>query len=489
MAGVPAGFQNRAGPAPPDLNGRSPPKDPTPPMFDTLIKETCDRFALRGDQARQLLGTLVALIFDDKRGGFAGFARLLQDKGMGELLQSWLRPGPHAALGAPQVEATLGQPMVAALARRIGASQATTAGAIGQLLPGIVGQLSTDGQAPAGLPATLKGWIGEAGSTLGDLAHTGWGAAAAGAAALAGGARKAGGGLAGLLRGLLIVAALAIAVLLLLRACKAERPGPAAAAPEVASAVEGDASVEPRFSLQTANGRAEATGQVASPEERQRLLEALQQTYGADNVEVEISLDTRTAPAGWIDRLVALLPQLKADGLKLALNGDRLQIDTSALPEDLRFSLSAKLRDSFAGLKIDGLWDQALAALGALKPGFSADDLVRALNLSSIRFDTGSATISRDSDGILATVAEAITAAPAGTRIEVGGHTDNTGDAATNLALSQQRAEAVAARLAQLGVAPERLVAKGYGQAEPVADNATEEGRAANRRMAFTLLK
>ena len=176
-------------------------------------------------------------------------------------------------------------------------------------------------------------------------------------------------------------------------------------------------------------------------------------------------------------------------GLKLSLSGDQLRIDTSALPEQARFDLSGKLRDAFAGLKIDGLWDQALAALGALKAGFSADDLVHALNLSSIRFDTGSATISRDSEGILATVAEAITAAPAGTRIEVGGHTDGTGDAAANLALSQQRADAVSTRLEQLGVPPERLVAKGYGQAEPVADNATEAGRAMNRRMAFTLLK
>lgn len=458
-------------------------------MFDTLINETCDRFALRTDQVRQLLGTLVALIFDDKRGGFAGFARLFQHKGMGDLLQSWLRPGPHAALGAQQVEATLGQPLVDALARRIGASQATTAGAIGQLLPGIVGQLSTDGSAPASLPAAFKGWIGDAADTLGDLAQTGWGVAAAGAAAVATGARKAGSGLAGLLRGLLIVAALAIAVVLLLRACKAERLVPAAV-PAAASADAGvPAGAEPSFSLETAAGQARVSGRLASSEEKQRLVQALEATYGAGNVQGDLGVDAGIAPAGWIDRLVALLPQLKADGLKLSLSGDQLRIDTSALPEQARFDLSGKLRDAFAGLKIDGLWDQALAALGALKAGFSADDLVHALNLSSIRFDTGSATISRDSEGILATVAEAITAAPAGTRIEVGGHTDGTGDAAANLALSQQRADAVSTRLEQLGVPPERLVAKGYGQAEPVADNATEAGRAMNRRMAFTLLK
>jgi len=447
-------------------------------MFDTLITETCDRFALRTDQARPLLGTLIALVFDDRRGGFAGFARLLQHKGMGELLHSWQRPGPPAALGAPQVEATLGQPLVAALARRIGASQASTAGAIGQMLPGIIGQLAPDGAPPAGLPAALEPWIGDAGSTLGDLARVGWGTAA-----MPREGRKAG---SGLLRGLLVAAALIIALamlLLFLTTYRSNRPTVSA------TATEAPASAEPRFSLETADGQVRVAGRLASSEEKRRLRDALEATYGAGNVHGDITLDAGTAPAGWIDRLVALLPQLKADGLKLALSGDQLQIDSSALPQDARFRLSGQLRDAFAGLEIDGLWDQALAALGALKPGFSAGELVQALNLSSIRFDTGSATISRDSDSILATVAEAITAAPTGTRIEVGGHTDSTGDAAANLALSQQRADAVATRLTQLGAPPERLFAKGYGQAEPVADNTTEAGRAMNRRMAFTLLK
>lgn len=136
-------------------------------------------------------------------------------------------------------------------------------------------------------------------------------------------------------------------------------------------------------------------------------------------------------------------------------------------------------------------FDSAAAeALDRLTPGkFSADDLVRALNLMIINFDTGSANISARSDGILSKAAEAIKAAPAGTRIEVGGHTDNIGNAASNQRLSQQRADAVKARLVQHGVSTDALGSQGYGQDKPVADNGSEDGRAKNRRIEFTVQK
>ena len=67
--------------------------------------------------------------------------------------------------------------------------------------------------------------------------------------------------------------------------------------------------------------------------------------------------------------------------------------------------------------------------------------------------------------------------------VEVSGHTDNTGASATNLRLSQARADAVRAYLATKGVAPERMVAKGYGPAQPIAPNTTSAGRAQNRRV------
>ena len=67
-------------------------------------------------------------------------------------------------------------------------------------------------------------------------------------------------------------------------------------------------------------------------------------------------------------------------------------------------------------------------------------------------------------------------------KIEIGGHTDNVGKPPDNLGLSNNRAKSVVTYLISKGIAAQRLVAKGYGETKPVADNKTEEGRAKNRR-------
>ena len=69
------------------------------------------------------------------------------------------------------------------------------------------------------------------------------------------------------------------------------------------------------------------------------------------------------------------------------------------------------------------------------------------------------------------------------------GHTDAQGSEAGNLALSRSRAEAVLTALIAANVPPGHLIAKGYGEARPIADNATAVGRALNRRIEFTLIE
>ena len=131
--------------------------------------------------------------------------------------------------------------------------------------------------------------------------------------------------------------------------------------------------------------------------------------------------------------------------------------------------------------------EKASAALAALKPGFSGQDLVAALNLNVINFASGSAQIAMESDDYLNRVAVALKAAPPGTALEIAGHTDNTGDSSSNMTLSQQRAEAVRAYLISQGVNGDMLVAKGYGDSKPVASNDTDEGKFHNRRIEFSL--
>jgi outer membrane protein OmpA-like peptidoglycan-associated protein/opacity protein-like surface antigen len=102
--------------------------------------------------------------------------------------------------------------------------------------------------------------------------------------------------------------------------------------------------------------------------------------------------------------------------------------------------------------------------------------------LRGVTFETGRSALKPDSYTILDIVAASLIANP-DIKIEIGGHTDNTGSAATNLRLSQARADAVRAYLATKGVALDRMVARGYGPDQPVAPNTTRDGRAQNRRV------
>lgn len=99
-----------------------------------------------------------------------------------------------------------------------------------------------------------------------------------------------------------------------------------------------------------------------------------------------------------------------------------------------------------------------------------------------VTFRTGSADLDIAAAPILTQVRDAMLADP-GLRLRLIGHTDNQGGPATNLPLSQRRAEAVRLWLAQNGVAPGRLVTEGRGQTDPIADNGSEGGRALNRRV------
>lgn len=102
--------------------------------------------------------------------------------------------------------------------------------------------------------------------------------------------------------------------------------------------------------------------------------------------------------------------------------------------------------------------------------------------LRGVTFETGRSALKPDSYTILDIVAASLIANP-DIKIEIGGHTDNTGSAATNLRLSQARADAVRAYLATKGVALDRMVARGFGPEQPVAPNTSAAGRAQNRRV------
>jgi outer membrane protein OmpA-like peptidoglycan-associated protein len=106
-----------------------------------------------------------------------------------------------------------------------------------------------------------------------------------------------------------------------------------------------------------------------------------------------------------------------------------------------------------------------------------------------VQFKVGSSDVSPKSEQLLDEMAKLLAEHKQLRRVEIQGHTDATGPDDFNLKLSQQRAEAVRQGLIKRGVAPRRLVAKGYGEESPVAPNLTNAGRAKNRRVEFAILQ
>lgn len=108
--------------------------------------------------------------------------------------------------------------------------------------------------------------------------------------------------------------------------------------------------------------------------------------------------------------------------------------------------------------------------------------------LDNCTFETGKATLQPEAFAVLDELVAYLNRKD-DQRIEIGGHTDNVGKAASNLKLSMDRATAVMDYLVSKGINPTRLEAKGYGMTEPIEENTTADGRAQNRRTEVKVLE
>ncbi len=139
-----------------------------------------------------------------------------------------------------------------------------------------------------------------------------------------------------------------------------------------------------------------------------------------------------------------------------------------------------------------GMPDGKEVQLG-LKPLDPSDDVPiikigERIILEGVNFETAKTTLLPSARTILDQVASSLSAYPSA-EVAIHGHTDNVGGASYNMKLSLGRADAVKAYLVSKGIAASRISTKGFGFAKPVADNATPEGRAKNRRIEFVRVK
>lgn len=128
-----------------------------------------------------------------------------------------------------------------------------------------------------------------------------------------------------------------------------------------------------------------------------------------------------------------------------------------------------------------------LEGLATDNRGCAATAEQSSVRLEGVTFELDSAMLTAQAERTLNRVAEALRGEP-NLRAEIAGHTDSSGDAGYNQQLSQQRANSVLEFLASQGIERSRLVARGYGENRPVADNGTAAGRERNRRVEFNVL-
>ncbi|MBZ9935417.1 OmpA family protein [Mesorhizobium sp. BR1-1-16] len=204
--------------------------------------------------------------------------------------------------------------------------------------------------------------------------------------------------------------------------------------------------------------------------------------------EVELNLERASgAPDGLQAVAVAAVQAVSrlAAG-HAALSDQQLTLAGAAVSEDARQAIEADLKAALP--EGYALSSAVIVAVGG--DPLSATECQQALDAElsgqQIVFDDDGASIQPQSFGLVDRLSAIVQRCPAA-RVEIGGHTDSAGGAKRNKAISEDEAGAVLERLVANGVRRERLTTVGYGESQPIASNATAEGRDRNSRIAFTV--
>ena len=162
-----------------------------------------------------------------------------------------------------------------------------------------------------------------------------------------------------------------------------------------------------------------------------------------------------------------------------------LETQNSYYQQNIRNKDSDPYKGQLLDIDLESRKSELMNAFNEVKDNESVDE--RIIRLKYVQFETASSALTADSRFELNNVVELLKENKSMT-LELGGHTDNTGVADSNMSLSQSRAESVLTYLKSKGVGDDRLTARGYGQNVPTESNGTEKGRAENRRTEFKII-
>ncbi len=229
-------------------------------------------------------------------------------------------------------------------------------------------------------------------------------------------------------------------------------------------------------------GQILVTGTLADEGAKAAVLARLRELYGAERVVDQIAIGNVAVPANWnayVQKLIAPNLKLISRG-QISIDGSNVSVRGEVANEAQRQQIASDIATSLNPTYIvnNGLRVKAAEAEQGM--------LDAALDKRIIEFDSGKASITPAGLAILDEMA-AVMQKLKERKVEVIGHTDNTGLRASNVALSQARADAVRSYFITQGIKAEMVLTSGQGPDRPVASNATADGRARNRRIEFRI--
>ncbi len=255
--------------------------------------------------------------------------------------------------------------------------------------------------------------------------------------------------------------------------------------------LEDGESAAPEFiATLSPEGLMQMRGKLGSAVSQTTIDSYAQARFGSDNI-YDATRVVETVPDGWMTRVMTGL-----DSLALMSNGaitvseGTIELTGRSGRQDIGAKVSQLLSQRLGEteqFKLDVVYDERLDPLANIPtPEECVARLKAAQSVSKISFEPGSGTLDSAAAPLMDAIALILDDCGE-LPLEIQGHTDSQGRESMNQALSQSRAQAVLAALRERRVLTSSLVAKGYGEASPIADNDTEEGREANRRIEFVL--
>lgn len=238
------------------------------------------------------------------------------------------------------------------------------------------------------------------------------------------------------------------------------------------------------------DGKVELRGRLTDERQRKAVDAFAKSAFSGDEVRTATRVD-ETLPDGWPVRVLAGLKALaEVDHGKLLVRADTVEVTgvtgSKAAAGKITQILSEGLGQGKT-FKVNVRYDEALDPIASLPtPEECAADVNAVIAKTKITFTPSSAEIATTARPVLDALAKILEKCPP-MQMEIAGHTDSQGSEGGNQALSQARAEAVLLALQGRRVDVSGMTAKGYGESVPIADNGTEEGREANRRIEFVL--